>query len=110
MNGCTHEMLWRDVEGEMRPLATRCGDCTLTVFPPALRCRFCGSLKVADATLNPRGRVESASLMHGLLLVHVRTADGVLLLGHAEPADCVRIGSNVRFRPSGKHMKFELDD
>jgi len=104
------ESLWREIAGEPRPLATRCTECTRTAFPPASRCRFCGSRNVNQVELAAHAIVEAVSLMGTVLVVHARTTDGVVLLGQAEPAGLVRVGHAVRFRPTGHHMRFELDE
>jgi uncharacterized OB-fold protein len=103
------DRLWDEENGECHPLAVTCSVCAWTSFPPATRCRYCGSTEVNEVRLSRFGLVEAASLMGDRLVVEVRTAEGVLLLGQAVPADRVRVGVRVRFSPMDQHMRFELD-
>jgi len=102
--------LWSEENGVHYPLATRCAVCDRTSFPPAARCRHCTSTEVQQVRLSAAGVVEAATLMGDRQIIHVRTTDGILLLGQAVPAGRVRVGSRVRFSPVAEQMRFELDE
>jgi uncharacterized OB-fold protein len=99
--------LWREEQGVPRPLASRCAICGHCSFPIAARCRSCGRADPETIALAACGVVEAVSRMGELNLAHVRTDDGVRLLGRLAPE--VTVGARVRFVPAGANMGFEPD-
>jgi hypothetical protein len=48
--------------------------------------------------------------MGDLLLVHVKTDDGVVVLGRGEPADAISVGTHVLFNPDGELVRFTVNE
>lgn len=101
--------LWTDTEAGPRPLATRCSQCARISFPVSKACRFCADGEAETVMLSAAATIEALSVMGPLALVHVRTDEGVKLLGQVQAWEGVAPGTRVRFAPIEDRMGFRRD-
>lgn len=102
--------LWITSEGQAQLLASRCCRCRHISFPVSSMCRACGDGDIESTPLTTTGVVEACSLMGELMLVHVRTDDGVRILGAAVPANKIHEGLRVKFSPINEKIGFVIDE
>ena len=98
---------WRNRDRYYRLLGNRCEVCGTEHFPPAYRCKKCGSEKLEDAEMPRTGKIFTYTILHEPLpgfedqapfaIAVVELPNGARVLSQIvdSPADSVRTGAKV---------------
>ncbi|MDG6990198.1 MAG: Zn-ribbon domain-containing OB-fold protein [Nitrososphaerota archaeon] len=99
---------WRQRDRYYRLIGTRCTECGAESFPPAYRCKKCGSEKLEDKEMPQTGKIVTYTQLHEPLpgfeaqapfyIAVVKLDNGARVLTQIvdSPDDTVKTGAKVR--------------